>query len=297
MSTDDDKDVLAAEYVLGTLDGDDRANAQMLIAIDPGFVANVARWERQLGELHMLVEAVEPPATTWERVKARIEGVAPSSQLWLPGLNETPAGPVPQIPADEDGVVKPFVPRQGGDIVALRAAVSRWRMTAAGVTALAATLVGIMVVRELRPEMFPDALRPTPREVVRPVEVTSPRMAEFVAVLQKDASSPAFLLTVDLEKRSLSVRKVGAEQQAGQSYELWLIAERAPAPRSLGVIGENEYTVHRGLSFDAPTLHNATYAVSLEPPGGSPTGAPTGPVVFTGKLVQTTPAGFPGVAP
>jgi anti-sigma-K factor RskA len=37
--------------------------------------------------------------------------------------------------------------------------------------------------------------------------------------------------------------------------------------------------------------------VSVEPTGGSPTGAPTGPVVFTGKLVQTTPAAFPGATP
>ncbi|MCC7347136.1 MAG: anti-sigma factor, partial [Variibacter sp.] len=38
---DDDKDVLAAEYVLGTLDADDRANAQMLMAIDPAFAASI----------------------------------------------------------------------------------------------------------------------------------------------------------------------------------------------------------------------------------------------------------------
>jgi anti-sigma-K factor RskA len=28
----------------------------------------------------------------------------------------------------------------------------------------------------------------------------------------------------------------------------------------------------------------AALAVSVEPPGGSPTGAPTGPVVYAGKL-------------
>jgi anti-sigma-K factor RskA len=34
---------------------------------------------------------------------------------------------------------------------------------------------------------------------------------------------------------------------------------------------------------------NASFAVSVEPMGGSPTGAPSGPVMFTGKLVQATP--------
>ena len=33
-------------------------------------------------------------------------------------------------------------------------------------------------------------------------------------------------------------------------------------------------------------ISEATYAVSIEPRGGSPTGAPTGPVVFTGKLIE-----------
>jgi anti-sigma-K factor RskA len=39
-------------------------------------------------------------------------------------------------------------------------------------------------------------------------------------------------------------------------------------------------------------LNAATYAVSLEPEGGSPSGAPTGPVLYTGKLIQATPRGF-----
>ncbi len=47
----DEKDVLAAEYVLGTLDSDDRANVEMLFTLDPDFAAAVAKWERRLGEL------------------------------------------------------------------------------------------------------------------------------------------------------------------------------------------------------------------------------------------------------
>jgi anti-sigma-K factor RskA len=292
MSADDDKDVLAAEYVLGTLDGDDRANAQMLLAIDPGFAGDVSRWERQLGELHTLVEAVEPPASTWERVLAKIEGVAPSGQLWLPGLNDAAESAPTQTTDETTTAIEPVVPRRSAEVIVLSSAVRRWRGIAVTASALAATLAAFGLMRELRPEMLPEALRPAPREIVRTVQVPSPQMAEFVAILQQDAASPAFLLTVDLEKRTLSVRKVGAEQHAGRSYELWLVAGQAAAPRSLGVIGEHEYTVHRGLAYDAPTLHNATYAVSLEPAGGSPTGAPTGPVVYTGRLVQTTPPGF-----
>jgi anti-sigma-K factor RskA len=42
-------------------------------------------------------------------------------------------------------------------------------------------------------------------------------------------------------------------------------------------------------SYDADLVNTATYAVSLEPEGGSPTAAPTGPIVFTGKLIETVP--------
>jgi anti-sigma-K factor RskA len=62
----------------------------------------------------------------------------------------------------------------------------------------------------------------------------------------------------------------------------------------LGVIGTDEFT-SRNLSgsYDADTLRTANYAVSLEPNGGSPTGAPTGPVLFTGRAVESLPASPP----
>jgi len=130
------------------------------------------------------------------------------------------------------------------------------------------------------------------------VEVPSPKPAEFVAVLQRDASSPAFLVTFDLDKRLLTVRTVGAERQAGMSYELWLVSDKFPAPRSLGVIGAGPYTVRRPEpDYDAVIINRATYAVSLEPQGGSPTGAPTGPVLYTGKLLQATAPEFPARTP
>ena len=48
-------------------------------------------------------------------------------------------------------------------------------------------------------------------------------------MFQKDDASPAFLLTFDLDKRPLTVRRVGAEPQAGKSYELWLVSDKFPA--------------------------------------------------------------------
>ena len=67
--------------------------------------------------------------------------------------------------------------------------------------------------------------------------------------------------------------------------ELWSVPPQGN-PRSLGLISANGVTVlNRGKL--PPTMlkgGTAALAVSVEPPGGSPTGVPTGPVVFAGKL-------------
>ena len=71
---DDDRDALAAEYVLGTLSADEREQAEALLAIDPGICRIVREWERRLGELNVMVEAVEPPAEVWDKITTEIAG-------------------------------------------------------------------------------------------------------------------------------------------------------------------------------------------------------------------------------
>jgi hypothetical protein len=185
-------------------------------------------------------------------------------------------------------------------VVVLARRVDRWRKATLMIGTLAACLAALVVVQHTNPDLLPPALQP-PRQIVeltRTVEVSSPRPAEFVAVLQQGAASPAFLLTFDLEKRMLTVRAVGAERQAGKSYELWLLSDKFPAPRSLGVIGAAPYTVRPAEpDYDPVIINRATYAVSLEPEGGSPTGTPTGPVLYSGKLLQATAPDFPARTP
>ena len=286
MSDDDDKDALAAEYVLGTLDTDERVQAQLMISVDKGFAAAVSSWERRLGELSAMVDSKEPPAETWDHVKAKIVGVDPSAALKLPAVEMSQ--PVTVAPA-------PIIHERGAagaDVIQLSRRVSRWRSATVLMGALAACLVAFIVLGETNPDMLPLQLRPKPKviQVTNTIEVTAPAPAEFVAVLQKDTFSPAFLLTLDLAKRTVTVRAVGAEHQAGKSYELWLVSEKYATPQSLGLIGDQQFTVRKALEkYDAATVNRATYAVSLEPEGGSKTGVPTGPVLYTGKLVQATP--------
>jgi anti-sigma-K factor RskA len=328
-----DKEVLAAEYVLGTLGFAERVQAQQMIASDPAFAALVRDWERRLGELNVLVTPVEPPPAILDWIKARHAGgdpirdvlaeePPPAAAETAPTIVPSPAEPVTPPPAAavppaiESPLIEP-VPAPSpppapppperdtastAQIIALSRRARHWRGTALAIAALAAAFAGIVVVREVKPELMPDPLKPRvverQVEVVKTVEVPSPRPAQYVAVLQRDETSPAFLLTFDLDKHTLTVRTVRAERQPGKVYELWLVSDRFKSPRSLGLIGNEEFTQRPQLAnYDAVTINRATYAVSLEPEGGSPTGAPTGPVLFHGKLLQVTPPTFGAPSP
>jgi anti-sigma-K factor RskA len=264
---------LAAEYVLGTLDAGERGEAQALLETDAVFAARVHYWERRLGELNSMVQAVEPPAGTWQNIATRLEGVAASENFVLPSIEE-PAAP-------EKNNIIDFVRR-----------LRYWREGIIIAGTVAATLAGLVVTSAVAPGAMPAPLRPKTQvvEVVKTEVVKSEAPARFVAVLQQNNTSPAFILTVDIEGRSLTVRRVAADRQADKSYELWLLSDRFPKPQSLGVVGETDFAVDSKLSaYDAATIAGATYAVSLEPEGGSPTGVATGPILWTGKLVQALP--------
>jgi len=69
---------------------------------------------------------------------------------------------------------------------------------------------------------------------------------------------------------------------------LWIINDQLGKPKSLGVIDEARTLAKPVLATYSPdVIEGSTYAVTLEPEGGSPTGDPTGPVVFSGKMLPS----------
>jgi anti-sigma-K factor RskA len=231
MTERDEIDVLAGEYVLGTLDAAERAAANMARRRDAALEAAIAAWEARLQPLADSLAPVEPP----QSLQAKIEAMLPVAH----------AAP----------------------ILTLERQAQRWRRAAIAASALAACLLVTIGVRELsRPEAA----------------------GTYVAVFQKDDASPAFLLTVDIGTRVLSVRPVAAEPPAGKSYQLWIALEKSGGvPQSLGLIDAQQSTTERALSaYDRASVERATFGISLEPAGGSPTGRPTGPA-FHAKLIRT----------
>jgi anti-sigma-K factor RskA len=104
--------------------------------------------------------------------------------------------------------------------------------------------------------------------------------AAFTAEIAADDGS--LVLRAALSDGQLTVERLSGSAPAGRVLELWLIAEGAPAPVSLGVLPPDAATV---LAVpDAAAFAGGVLAVSEEPPGGSPTGAPTGAVLAAGAI-------------
>jgi anti-sigma-K factor RskA len=139
-----------------------------------------------------------------------------------------------------------------------------WRAWAAAATAALVVAVGVQVLRA-------------------PVE--APPMLVAIAKLAGKEQPATVTASISPDLRVLELRAARpVEAGPAQSYELWLIPAEGGAPLSLAVLGRLD------ARFEVPQVHRgrfragATLAVSVEPAGGSPTGAPTGPVILAGKI-------------
>lgn len=207
-------DILAAEFVLGTLPLEAREAAATRIRRDAHFALAVARWEHRLAPLNAGYEDVPAPDLL-PKIEARLFGAAPKRQSRNPAF---------------------------------------WKGWFGGAAVAAA--LGLAVLAYL----------PTTPQPFRPLTTLA-------------AENSDLRYEVGLRGDDLRIAHIaGAGADAAHVHELWLIVGNA-APISLGLITGQETTLATtGL---APGM---VLAISLEPTGGSPTGAPTGPVLVTGVI-------------
>jgi len=242
-----ERDLRAAEYVLGTLDAGERAAFELERAVDPATEAAVRAWERRLAPLARAVPAVEPPAHLWPEIAREIaRGTAA----------DDPAPRPDQASAANDNRLRD-----------LRRQLRLWRFTAAGAGLAAAGLA--LVVLTGSPRLGGER--------------AGGAEGRYVAVVTSAGDLPALIVSVDTGAGTARVRPVAAQAPAGRSLELWYVGQGA-APKPIGLV-EGEATRIR-LPPEAGRGGDGVIAVSVEPPGGSPTGKPTGQVIYTGKLIR-----------
>ncbi len=138
-----------------------------------------------------------------------------------------------------------------------------WRAWAAAATAMLALGVGFQL------------LRPAP-------EVTP-----LLEIAQLTGKADASRVTAKLSRdgRTLELRAARAVLAGpAQSYELWLLPAEGGAPVSLAVLGSLDARFALPPGQVGRLRTGAKLAVSVEPAGGSPTGAPTGAVILVGEI-------------
>ncbi|WP_036257382.1 anti-sigma factor [Methylocapsa aurea] len=235
----EESEILAAEYVLGTLHADERTVFVSVLAHDQAARDSVAAWENHLSPLCGVVPEIAPPPAVWERIESAL-----------------PGPPLPLLTVMEGGR------DEAAATAALRRSLGRWRALALGAGALAASLAIFVAGREAQ------------RGPLTPLS--------YVAVVNRGGDQPALIVRVDLASGSVFIRPVAAEAPSGKSLELWYIGA-GKAPKSMGLVAKDP------IKMPLPTgasLEKASFAVTVEPEGGSPTGDPTGPIVYSGQLIK-----------
>jgi anti-sigma-K factor RskA len=210
-------ELLAAEYVLGTLTGAARRSFERRRDRDPFVDRRVRAWEERFVALTLRLQPVAPSPAVWAAVERRIG----------------------------------------------RATQGRWRALAAAIAAAAVLGLGWLLWQELRP---PQA----------------------TAVLASETGAALWRLEFAADGESVEIETVGEVRHPDErSLELWALPPDA-APVSLGLM---PVAGHIRVALDdrqrAALAGAPNVAVSDEPKGGSPTGAPTGPVLYVAPVART----------
>jgi anti-sigma-K factor RskA len=232
MNTNDPelRSALAAEYVLGTLQGAARKRFEALLQNGADLQRSVTQWQDALAVLALRLAPVAPPLRVWNRLRAQLfMKNAPSqtkNESWWSNL-------------------------------------VFWRGWGLAATAAAVALTVLINTAQ------PPQAKPT-----------------YVVVLSNQQAQPVMSVASDNQQKQLRIKIIGQQKiDADKDYQLWALPEGGK-PRSLGLVSEQGETVLLVPNTMEGLTNIPALAISLEPKGGSPTGQPTGPILFTGPVIK-----------
>lgn len=241
-------DAMAADYVMGLLEGAEHAAAEQRIATDNAFAQAVSAWRERLADLDATAEETPPSPALWQRI-----------------ADATKIAPIDALPSAR---------------AALRGAtlwnnIRFWR--GAGIGGVFATLlfasimIGALITsRQLRHDMIALAQR-------KPI---------YVAVLVNDTTREAgAIVNAFANGRVELIPLRPIDVPAGRTLQVWTLWDRAIGPKSIGLTGQSR-TLQLDLGALPETVPDQLFEITLEPAGGSPIGRPTGPILFKGNAAR-----------
>jgi len=238
---------------------DDLAADYVMGLLDP---AEEARAEQRMATDVSFARAVSAWRERLADFDASAEPVTPSPALWERITQTIQPAPVPNPGAA--GRV-----RLWDNIRFWRAAAMSGALAASLLMAIA--IGGLATSWQLRSDLAELAQR-------KPV---------YVAVLVNDTTKEAGALVnafADGRVELLPLRPI--DVPPGRALQVWTLWDRAVGPKSIGLTGQSR-AMQLDLKSLPSTVRDQLFEITLEPEGGSPTGRPTGPILFKGNAAQT----------
>ena len=246
---DSAQQALAGEYVLGTLSRAERQAVDALLGSNPALRAAVDAWQQRLLPLVSLVEPVAPSARLWPRIERSLDHAAAAAAA-AANVAPAPARPAPKaLPWWRDFQ-----------------SLALWRGLTAGGFALATLLAAVLVLK-----------------VAAPLSGTR----YMVVLVAPQDRSPGWVMQTSSDRKIELIPLGAMEIPADKALELWTKADEWNAPISLGLVKPGE-RVQVPLDRIPGVQPNQLFELTLEPPTGSPTGRPTGPIHFIGRSVKVS---------
>jgi len=285
------RDRLAAEYALGTLRGLARRRFQRLLSSDLALRRLVEDWELMLSPLSERIIPVEPPEHVWDEIAKRITPAPTAAPATARVEGETP-------------VLAPLINRLWDNLTLWRAATVLAATSAALLAFLRPSTVSNQQIAALderlaRIENATRGLVGAPGQIAalddrlanlgHRIDVLSSQPTHVAVLLDKDRR-PMMAADFDSGDGRLVLRLniTPPRDFTASVLEVWLVAPDG-ARRSLGVFPSERPGTTTALFLPHDTaqdLAKAALAVSLEPKGGSATGQPSGPILFSGRLIR-----------
>lgn len=284
----DDLEALAAEYVVGVLEADERRRFEALVNTSPEAAEALLRWENRLHGLNEGYGAEAPPDSVKQAIDKRLfaDAVAQaekSAGLWQSlafwrgfGLVGTAAAVALSL----------WAAGLSGEVSQTRIALIDAQKAATGAEQSLKAYEGELAARGERLAQLESELAETrtglqtaQAELAQALERSQPIL---VVSLESGDTDYRFLAVHEEGSDEMRMTLVSGDAQADKDFELWLV-EPNEQPVSLGVIGEGRTAVALTPQFTQVLEAGGLLAVSIEQKGGSPTGVSQGPVVAVGS--------------
>lgn len=248
-----DDPMIAAEWALGLLEGEELMAARGKYAADPDFAWRKEWWDGWFAPLTDAIPGAEPGAHVWDAIAARIAAQHP------PAATATATADLPDVPPAK--------------VVALQARVRRWQWVA-GIASMAAVAVLALFLS-----------LPPGSPVAPPVEVAA--AAPLVATVPIGETGLRLDVTYIPESERMIVAAIGLTPDGVHDHELWLVPADGTPLQSLGVVEPG--AVRSMVLPEAVTAKlgdGASLVLTREPIGGKPAGVDAGPVVAKGAFTR-----------